>query len=89
MLSANVLPRRMDFCGLSRVAHGRFAPPKGFWRVISAHKFNSHTKKRLYQARKSRSGSDKAPMRVAVYSGLLRINRPHPPRDICHPDHFN
>ena len=45
VLSADVFPRQQGFGGLSRVALRHFPPPKGFWRGISAHKFNSHTKK--------------------------------------------
>jgi hypothetical protein len=79
----------MDFGGLSLVALGHFAPPKGFWRGISAHKFNSHTKKALSKPENPVLVLIKHPIHIAVYSGLIGLNRPHPPRDICHSAYFN
>jgi hypothetical protein len=45
VLPADVFTRQMGFGGESRVALGHFSQPKGFWRGISGHKFNPHTKK--------------------------------------------
>lgn len=44
-------PAKVAFEGETRIALGHFTPPNRFWRAISEHKFNSHTK-RLHQSQK-------------------------------------
>ena len=71
LLPLDILPRQRGFGGLSRAVLGHFAPPKGFWRVISAQRGSIRIQKKLHHNQKSRSGYDAAPIYVAVSNGLL------------------